>query len=49
MWTVLTEATNCIVTIENRQGLKVSCLEGIALRKGRITSEKMRELAKPML
>ena len=49
MWTVLTEATNCIETIENRQGLKVSCLEGIALRKGRITSEKMRELAKPML
>lgn len=45
----LTEATNYIETIEKRQGLKVACLEGIALRKGWITTEKMRELAKPML
>ena len=45
----LTEATNYIETIEKRQGLKVACLEGIALRKGWITVEKMRELAKPML
>ena len=45
----LTEATNYIETIEKRQGLKVACLEGIALRKGWVTMEKMRELAKPML
>ena len=45
----LTEATNYIETIEKRQGLKVACLEGIALRKGWITADKMRELAKPML
>jgi glucose-1-phosphate thymidylyltransferase len=45
----LTEATNYIETIEKRQGLKVACLEGIALRKGWITIDKMRELAKPML
>ena len=45
----LTEAANYIETIEKRQGLKVACLEGIALRKGWITTEKMRELAKPML
>ena len=45
----LTEATNYIETIEKRQGLKVACLEGIALRKGWIATEKMRELAKPML
>ena len=45
----LTEATNYIEAIEKRQGLKVACLEGIALRKGWITSEKMRELAGPML
>lgn len=44
----LTEATNYIETIEKRQGLKVACLEGIALRKGWITTDKMRELAKPM-
>lgn len=45
----LTEATNYIETIEKRQGLKVACLEGIALRKGWITTDKMRELATPML
>lgn len=45
----LTEATNYIETIEKRQGLKVACLEGIALRKGWITTDKMRELAKPMM
>ncbi len=45
----LTEATNYIETIEKRQGLKVACLEGIALRKGWITTDKMRELANPML
>lgn len=45
----LTEATNYIETIEKRQGLKVACLEGIALRKGWITPGKMRELANPML
>jgi glucose-1-phosphate thymidylyltransferase len=45
----LTEASNYVETIEKRQGLKVACLEGIALRKGWITTEKMRELAKPIL
>ena len=38
-----------ITVIEKRQGLKVACLEGIALRQGWITSEKMRQLAQPML
>ena len=45
----LTEATNYIETIEKRQGLKVACLEGIALRKGWITPARMREIAQPML
>lgn len=44
----LTEATNYIETIEKRQGLKVACLEGIALRKGWITPNTMRKLARPM-
>jgi len=35
--------------IEKRQGLKIGCLEGIALRKGWITAEKMRQLAQPMI
>ena len=45
----LAEASTFIEVIEKRQGLKVACLEGIALRQGWITPEKMAELAKPML
>ena len=45
----LAEATAYIETIEKRQGLKVACLEGIALRKGWISPDKVRELAQPML
>lgn len=45
----LAEASTYIEVIEKRQGLKVACLEGIALRKGWITADKMRELAQPML
>ena len=45
----LAEASTYIEVIEKRQGLKVACLEGIAYRKGWITTEKMRELAQPML
>jgi len=45
----LSEASTFIEVIEKRQGLKVACLEGIALRNGWITADKMRELAKPML
>ena len=45
----LSEASTFIEVIEKRQGLKVACLEGIALRHGLITAYKMRELAKPML
>lgn len=45
----LSEASTFIEVIEKRQGLEVACLEGIALRHGWITADKMRELAKPML
>lgn len=45
----LSEASTFVEVIEKRQGLKVACLEGIALRQGWITVEKMRELAQPML
>lgn len=45
----LSEASTFIEVIEKRQGLKVACLEGIALRKGWITPQKMRELAQPMI
>ena len=45
----LAEASNFIETIEKRQGLKVACLEAIAYRKGWISEDKMKELAKPMI
>jgi glucose-1-phosphate thymidylyltransferase len=45
----LNEAGNFIQTIEKRQGLKVACLEEIAHRQGWISSETLKELAKPML
>ena len=44
----LSEATAYIETIEKRQGLKVACLEGIALHKGWITPDHLREVARPM-
>ena len=45
----LSEASTFVEVIEKRQGLKIACLEAIAFRKGWIDSEKMRELAQPML
>ena len=45
----LSEASTFIEVIEKRQGLKIACLEGIAYRQGWITTEKMRELAQPMI
>ena len=44
----LSEASTFIEVIEKRQGLKVACLEGIALRKGWISPEKLEALAQPM-
>ena len=42
----LIEASSFIQTIENRQGLKVACLEEIAYEKKFITKEKLLSLAK---
>lgn len=44
----LIEASNFIQTIEERQGLKVSCPEEIAFRKGFIDAEQLHKLAKPL-
>ena len=44
----LSEASTFIEVIEKRTGLKVGCLEGIALKNRWITAEKLRELAQPM-
>lgn len=45
----LAEASTFIEVIEKRQGLKVACLEEIALENKWITKEQVRELAKPMI
>ncbi|HCQ7177445.1 TPA: glucose-1-phosphate thymidylyltransferase RfbA [Enterobacter cloacae] len=42
------EASNFIATIEERQGLKVSCPEEIAFRRGFINVEQLRALAEPL-
>ncbi|MCC8149678.1 glucose-1-phosphate thymidylyltransferase RfbA [Akkermansia sp.] len=45
----LSEASTFVEVIEKRQGLKISCLEGIAYENGWIDSERLRQLAQPML
>jgi glucose-1-phosphate thymidylyltransferase len=44
----LTEASNYIQTIENRQGLKVCCPEEIAWQNGWIDDEQVARLAEPL-
>jgi glucose-1-phosphate thymidylyltransferase len=41
----LLQASNFIATIEQRQGLKVSCIEEIAFKKGFIDVDQLRKLA----
>ncbi len=45
----LSEASTFVEVIEKRQGLKIACLEAIALYQGWVTADKVRELAQPML
>jgi glucose-1-phosphate thymidylyltransferase len=44
----LMQASNFVQVIEQRQGLKVGCIEEIAFRRGFITREQLLELAKPL-
>jgi glucose-1-phosphate thymidylyltransferase len=44
----LIEASNFIETIEHRQGLKVSCPEEIAFRRGFINAAQVEKLAEPL-
>jgi glucose-1-phosphate thymidylyltransferase len=44
----LLEAGNFIETIENRQGLKVACIEEVAYRMGYISREQLQRLAEPL-
>ena len=45
----LSEASIFVDVLEQRQGLKIACLEGIAYRNGWISEGKLREAAEPML
>lgn len=44
----LLQASNYIATIEQRQGLKVSCIEEIAFKMGFIDKKQLLELAEPL-
>lgn len=44
----LLQASNFIATIEQRQGLKVACIEEIAYNNGYITKDQLLQLAKPL-
>ncbi len=44
----LLEAGQFIATLENRQGLKIACLEEIAWRRGYINDEQVQKLAIPL-
>ncbi|SEK53535.1 Glucose-1-phosphate thymidylyltransferase [Chitinophaga rupis] len=45
----LMQASQFVQVIEQRQGIKIACIEEIAYRKGFITREQLQELAKPLL
>ncbi|MBK6275092.1 MAG: glucose-1-phosphate thymidylyltransferase RfbA [Chitinophagales bacterium] len=45
----LMQASQFVQVIEQRQGLKVGCIEEVAYRKGFITEQQLRDIAKPLL
>ncbi len=44
----LLQASDFIQTIEERQGLKIACLEEIAYRRGYITADQLEQIALAM-
>jgi len=45
---IINSSSNFVASIEQRQGLKVACLEEIAYRKGYINGSQLKQLAKPL-
>lgn len=45
----LIQASQFVQVIEDRQGLKIGCIEAVAYRRGFIDKEQLKEIAKPLL
>jgi glucose-1-phosphate thymidylyltransferase len=45
----LMQASQFVQVIEQRQGIKIACIEEIAYRKGFISADQLKDLAKPLL
>lgn len=45
----LTQATQFVQVIEERQGLKIGCIEEVAYNKGFINAEQLEQIAQPLL
>jgi glucose-1-phosphate thymidylyltransferase len=45
----LMQAGNFVQVIEERQGLKIGCIEEVAYREGFITAAQLEEIAKPLI
>lgn len=45
----LIEASQFVQVVEDRQGLKIGCIEEVAYRMGYINSDELRKLAEPLL
>jgi glucose-1-phosphate thymidylyltransferase len=46
---MLLAAANFVSTIQKRQGMYVSCIEELAFKRGFITADQLKELAKPLM
>ena len=45
----LMQAAQYVQVIEERQGLKIGCIEEVAYREGYIDAEQLKALAKPLI
>jgi glucose-1-phosphate thymidylyltransferase len=45
----LVQAAEFVRVVEERQGLKIGCIEEIAYRQGFISAEQLQSLAEPLL
>jgi glucose-1-phosphate thymidylyltransferase len=45
----MTQASQFVQVIEERQGMKIGCIEEVAYRRGFINKEQLNELAKDLI